>query len=101
MNDLGLRRLWKRFWFAPSQLHSLCLLRLFFGVTLVLRITDVTGLFRIDRLTGGFPDRGLWPVRNMLDKFYAPYPWTDWLPLPDLFWFSRLEEALLVLRPPT
>lgn len=33
----------------------------------------------------------------MLDTFYLPYPLTRWLPLPDAWWWDRIEEATLVL----
>ena len=88
---------WNQFWFAPSRLHSLGLLRLCFGFTLVLRITGATGLFRVGSIAAHFPDRTLWPVRQMLNTFHAPYTWLGWLPLPTPFWFGRLEEILLVL----
>ena len=87
---------WNRFWFTSCHLHTLGLLRACFGFTLVLRITGTTGLFRIGAHTAQFPDRSLWPVRQMLDTFHAPYAWLEWLPLPTPFWFGRLEELLLV-----
>ena len=62
---------WNRFWFASCHLHTLGLLRACFGFTLVLRITGTTGLFRIGAHTAQFPDRSLWPVRQMLDTFHA------------------------------
>lgn len=92
----GLISNWNRFWFAPCHLHTLGLLRACFGFTLVLRITGTTGLFRIGSHTAQFPDRSLWPVRQMLDTFHAPYAWLEWLPLPTPFWFGRLEDLLLV-----
>ena len=89
---------WNRFWFAPTPAHSLCLLRIFFAATFVMRMTGLHGLWRVDELTMALPKRGIFPVGSMLGGWRMPYPVLEWLlPLPGAWQLARIEELLLIL----
>ena len=87
---------WNRFWFEPVAANSLGLLRIFFGLTVFLRLTGATGLYRIDDLRMRFLDRGIFVVSEMLDSWHMPYRGLEWLPVPSEFWIGRIEDALLL-----
>jgi len=88
---------WNRFWFDRDDGAALCLFRALIGGCLVLKLTGLTGLYRLTSLTPAFPRRGVFPIGDLLGGFTVPYAWLEWLPLPTPFWFARIEDALLVL----
>ncbi len=100
MNQSALSRLaiaWDRFWFAPASRETLGLVRIFFGFVFFLRMTGATGLYRIDEITMRFPKRTVFPIRELFGSWHMPYPFLEWLPVPGEFWWSRIEDALLLL----
>lgn len=86
---------WNRYWFQPVWLHSLGLVRFWFGVTLLLRMTDVTGLWRIDQWRAGFPARPVFPSAALGD-WKMPYSWLRWQPWPEPWVTEWLETLLLI-----
>ncbi|MBL8616621.1 MAG: HTTM domain-containing protein [Deltaproteobacteria bacterium] len=72
-----LRAAWDRLWFAPAPTETLGLVRLFVGLTLVLKFTGVWGIYR------GWGALNLrLPFHDGLQhgRFRLPVPGFDWLP---------------------
>ena len=87
---------WNRFWFRRVETHTLSLVRVFFGLALLLRSTDVYGLYRINALSPELP-RYEYDGGEMYGAFTMPWRWFEWIPSPDLWLYNRIDEVTLVL----
>jgi len=89
--------LWNRFWFERVPSHSLSLLRLFLGITLLMRQTALYGLYRIHDLRAELP-RYEYSADSMPDPHFAmPWRFLEWVPAPSLWTYRRIDEVVLVL----
>jgi predicted DCC family thiol-disulfide oxidoreductase YuxK len=88
---------WNRFWFEARSTQSLCLLRIFFGAVFAAKMMGLTNLQRIGELKMIFPRyRFSHEGSFFFDGFYMPLPGLEWLPVPSLVWYQRLEVLLMI-----
>ena len=95
LQSAGWPHRWNQFWFAEISAQRFGLLRIAFGISLVLKCISFDGLFQLAGGTLWIPNRSMWEVTYLLDSWQMPF--FDWLLVPDAFWLARLEELLLVL----
>ncbi len=90
---------WNRFWFETGLIQNLALVRIFFAIALLTRVTGATGIWRWDELTAELPKKGLWPSTQMIEfgGWVFRYDWFAWLPLPSIEWCHRFEWILMIL----
>lgn len=88
---------WTRFWFALESARTLALLRIFFGIALLLEITGATGLYRLPSLRASAPKFFASATEYSLDGFRLAYPGFEWLPAPSYLGFRLLEIGLVPL----
>ena len=89
---------YQRFFFELRSRESLCLVRLFTGLVLCVKLTHLYGLWRVERLSISLPHRRFpRPEDYLLEGFRLPVPGFEWLPAPSYQGYLWLENALLAL----
>jgi len=90
---------WNQFWFQPTNVGSLGLVRLFFGLTLFWKCTGSYALVRLGSqpIRWQFPRPDVFDVQSLGTAFWVPWPGMQWLPALPQLWISRLVLALTIL----
>ena len=87
---------WNRFWFENCSTQSLCLFRVFLGAVFCAKMMGPTNLQRIGQFSMTFPRYRFKHASDyFMDGFHMPVPGMDWLPVPSLEWYQRLEVMLM------
>ena len=91
-------REWSYFWFEDSNGRSLSVIRLCFGIVVILQWTGLTNLLRFQGL---FPE---FPANQFSDEITygnqgvrMAYPFFEWLPEPSITLHHNLELAIVLL----
>lgn len=88
----------RHFWFERRSTETLSLVRIFFGITLFMKITDFDGLSRIGKLHMDFPHHAFaTKAEYFFDAFRMPMPGFGWLPVPSFGQYQALEALQLLL----
>lgn len=89
---------WNQFWFSRESRDTLCLLRIFFGIVLIMKLTGSTGFLMDFKFEPDFPDHQFFSVNSYrLDGFRQPIPGFEWLPSPSFGSYLLIEKILLLL----
>lgn len=92
-----LARRWNRFWFEPTFTHSLGIVRIYTGTALVLYLTGLWGLYRLDDLQARLPRSDVFHLKELAGTPRLPYPGLGWLPVPGEAAYDLLQMLLLIL----
>jgi len=95
-NISGTSGRWNQFWFASAGGETIGLLRALVGIALFQTMTRLYGLYRINEPVFEFPNRQVFEVWHMVDRWHMPYPGLGWLPVPSQWMQMRIEELLLL-----
>jgi len=88
---------WNKFWFEKRSRESLCLLRIFYGIVFLFKLTGFHNLQRIGELNFLFTKHKFWGEKTFyLDGFRNPVPGFDWLPVPSVSQYQAIEDILFV-----
>lgn len=90
-------RAWNQFWFAEGSTQSLGLLRIFYGITVVLKGTGLWGIKNFQSWRIQLPRNRVAPISELGDQLYRdPMPGFSWIPAisPDLW--HTIEALALV-----
>lgn len=71
---------WSEFWFAEGSTQSLGLLRIFYGITIILKCTGLFGIKNIGHWKMAFPKHRTPPISEPGDLYRDPVPGFDWIP---------------------
>lgn len=89
---------WNKFWFEKVSARNLALIRIFLGISLLLKITDYTGIYRFFNLGQKFNIHYFnQESQYFLDHFRMPYSLFEWLPVPSFEIFNTIENIILIL----
>jgi hypothetical protein len=90
---------WQRFWFERRTTKAISLVRILFGVTLLMKLTGVWGLYRVGSAVSiGLPLHEFSsPSEYVLDGYRLPVPGFWWLPVPTFEQFRLIEDVQLLL----
>lgn len=88
---------WNKFWFEERSRQSLCLLRIFYGIVFLFKLTGFHNLQYIDRLKFRFTKHTFSRDKDFyLEDFSNPVPGFDWLPIPSFTQYQAVEDILFV-----
>ena len=88
---------WNKFWFEERSRESLCLLRIFYGIIFLFKLTGFHNLQYIDKLRFRFTKHTFSSERKFyLDEFSNPVLGFDWLPVPSFSQYQAIEDILFV-----
>ena len=88
---------WNKFWFDVRSRESLCLLRIFFGIVFLFKLTGFHNLQHIEKLTFRFTKHAfITEGMFYLEGFRNPVPGFDWLPVPSFQQYQAIEDILFV-----
>jgi len=86
---------WNDFWFAPASTESLGILRIFYGITLIMKSTGLWGLNRTNWRIN-LPFRRTAPMGEVGDLYRDPVPGFDWIPAVDAGMWNTFESMALL-----
>ena len=88
---------WNKFWFEERSRESLCLLRIFYGIVFLFKLTGFHNLQYIGDLKFRFTKHTFYKEKDFyLDGFSNPVPGFDWLPTPSFLQYQAIEDILFV-----
>ena len=94
----SLKEKWNLFWFENGSTRALCLLRIAFGITLLMKLTNLYGLSRFPNYNIQIPKRVFKTASSYyLTGFHLPVDGFDWLPVLSFNQWQGLELAILLL----
>ena len=89
---------WNHFWFSKDSSQVLCLLRIFFGFTLLQKMTHFHRFFITSNWRVYFPWSLIRKEKDwFMEDFRLPVPGFEWLPVPSYEMYHALETMVLVL----
>jgi hypothetical protein len=87
---------WNRFWFAKGSTESLGILRIFYGLTVIMKGTGVWGLKNFETWNLRFPKHRTVPIAELGDLYRDPVPGFEWIPAIDPELWQHCETIALV-----
>jgi len=94
----GIINLWNRFWFSEEPKDILCLLRIFFGIIFLMKLTGCTGFMTNMHVELSIPQHTFSSdYVYRLSGFVQSVPGFGWLPLPSYKTYLLIEDIVFVL----
>lgn len=89
---------WNHFWFENVSVDTLCLIRIFTGITFLIKLTVFLPLLREGVLSITVPKYTFYdPNIFHLEGFRNAVPGFEWLPVPSFALYQNIELVLIIL----